>query len=286
MRQETVQRLASEVIALLEKDGVRATFDRFVKLGTRPLRHNGVPYRGGNVLALWGTAITRNYTSPYWMTFAQALALGACVRKGETSTVVCYVDKWVPQAERANEDARARSFLKAFCVFNAGQIDGLPEKYTRPAAPGEAEPIAGVEEWVRATGAQIIEDPIKPPHYRIGQDVIAMPPRALYHTARGYYADVMHELVHWTGPRVKREVRNKWRSAEYAYEELVAEIGSAFLCVDLGLGQEVERNQAPYLADWLTVLKNDPTQLWTAAKQSDVAVEYLHGLTIPMQEAA
>lgn len=278
MRAETMQRLAGEVIALLETNGVRRTFDRFVRIGGRPMRATHQPYRGGNVIALWGAAVTHGYTSRYWMTFKQALELGAAVRKGEKSTIVCYVDQWVPEAERAKDDPKKVGFLKAFPVFNADQIDGLPDAY-RTELPGRAFcALPKVEAFVARTGACIEEADGTPPCYVPLLDKIRMPRRAAYHTEVGFYADLMHELVHWSGAkdRLAREKGKRWGDDAYAYEELVAEIGSAFLCVDLRLGKEVERDQAPYLAHWLRRLKDDPTLLWTASRAAETAADYLH----------
>lgn len=278
MRAETMQRLAAEVVALLESDGVRKTFDRFVRLGGRPMRANHQPYQGGNVIALWAAATVHGYTSRYWMTFRQAAELGGMVRKGEKSTIVCYVDKWVPEAERAKEDPKKITFLKAFPVFNAVQIDGLPDAYHVPLPERDFSPIPEVETFVARTGASIEEADGTPPCYIPLLDKIRMPRRVAYHTEGGFYGDLLHELVHWSGAshRLAREKGKRWGDDVYAYEELVAEIGSAFLCTDFGVGKEVERDQAPYLANWLRRLKDDPTQLWTASRAAETAADYLH----------
>lgn len=278
MRAETMQRLAAEVIALLETNGVRKTFDRFVRIGGRPMRANHQFYQGGNVIALWAAAVTHGYTSRHWMTFKQAAELGASVRKGERSTIVCYVDKWVPEAERAKEDPKKIAFLKAFPVFNADQIDGLPDAYRAQLPEREFNPVPAVEAFVGKTQAVIKEVGGTPPCYVPALDRVHMPPRATYHTEGGFYGDLLHELVHWTGAkhRLAREQAKRWGDQAYAYEELVAEIGSAFLCTDFGVGKEVERDQAPYLAHWLHRLKDDPTLLWSASRAAETAADYLH----------
>lgn len=278
MRAETMQRLAAEVIALLETNGVRKTFDRFVRIGGRPMRATHQPYKGGNVLALWAAAVTHGYTSRYWMTFKQALELGASVRKGEKSTIVCYVDQWVPEAERAKDDPKRVGFLKAFPVFNAEQIDGLPEAYRTPLPQRSFNPIPAVEAFIAQTEARIEEATGTPPCYVPALDRVRMPPRAAYYTEAGFYADLLHELVHWTGAktRLDRTPPKRWGDDAYAFEELVAEIGSAFLCTDLSISKEVERDQAPYLANWLRRLKDDPTQLWSASRAAETAADYLH----------
>jgi antirestriction protein ArdC len=276
MRQETLARLAAEVTALLEKDGARV-FSRFVRLGGRPKRSNGQPYRGGNVLALWASALTHGYQNPYWFTFHQARELGAAVRKGEKSSLVVYVDRWVPREHRGDPEANAIPFLKAYPVFNGDQIHGLPDAFALQLPLPAFDPIPEAEAFIAATGANIVTGVVGPPRYTPSRDEIGMPDPRAYRSPSAYYADLMHELVHWTGAehRLKREKGKKWADAAYAFEELVAEIGSAFLCTDLRLDKDVERDQAPYLRDWLRALKDDPTQLWTAGKAAEAAAEFL-----------
>jgi len=111
---------------------------------TRPLRHNGAPYRGVNVLLLWGEAQARGFTSSTWMTYRQAQEIGAQVRKGEAGSLVVYADRYIPKSAKSETNERGEqaehevAFLKGYTVFNVEQIEGLPAKYTEPAEPAAA----------------------------------------------------------------------------------------------------------------------------------------------------
>jgi antirestriction protein ArdC len=124
----------------------------------RPLRHSGEPYRAINVLLLWSEAFEHGYDSATWMTFRQALALGGHVRKGEHGAMVVYANRIVREDADAPEDGvRTIPFLKAYTVFNVGQIDGLPEAYASVSKPEVSADrrIAAVEAFVDATGATV-----------------------------------------------------------------------------------------------------------------------------------
>ena len=184
--------------------------------------HSGIPYRGTNVIMLWSAAELKGYRSPLWLTFKQALELGGNVRKGETGELVVYADR-INRTEtniKGEEVERAIPFLKGYTVFNAEQCEGLPAQYCSRAEPPALPPLQRIEaadSFFAATGAVI----------RHGGT------RAYY--AEGYAATLAHECVHWTkhDTRLARDMgRVKWGDEGYAREELVAELGSAFLCAD------------------------------------------------------
>ena len=146
---------------------------------TRPLRHNGQPYRGINVIMLWGEAMAHGFACPIWMTYKQAQELGAQVRKGERGSLVVYANR-VTRTETNAEGVEVDHdipFLKGYTVFNCEQIDGLPPQYTAPAAPvlDPTQRIAGVEEFFRNTRADIRHGGNQA-YYAIHPDYIQMPP--------------------------------------------------------------------------------------------------------------
>lgn len=252
----------------------------------RPLRHDGTPYRGVNVLLLWSQAAERGYDSPTWMTFRQALALGGAVRKGERGAPVVYAH--VPETPGAEPDAEAepegptrrRAFLKAYTVFNVAQIEGLPERYA-PLPPASVNPDARVAEadaWVERVGATVRHGGSQA-FYAPGPDIVQMPDFDRFVDAHGYYATLVHELVHWTRhpSRLDRDLgARRFGDAGYAREELVAEIGAAFLCADLGLALEPREDHAAYIADWIEVLKDDRRFIVSAAAHAQRAADHLH----------
>ncbi len=256
--------------------------------GVRPLRHDGQAYHGVNVLTLWAEAARRGYTRPVWMTFRQALALGGAVRKGETGVRIVYASRRIsdePDTDAnavANEDLRNRGFsvLKSYTVFNLDQIDGLGDRY--PATVSDtldpALRIARADAFFAATGA-VVAHGGGLAFYAPGPDRIQMPAFESFLDVEGYYATLGHEMTHWTGhpSRLDRPFgAARFGDDGYAREELVAELGAAFLCADLGLTLEPRPDHAAYLASWLKVLRADKRFIFTAAAHAERAVAWLH----------
>ncbi|SFU17372.1 ArdC family protein [Sedimentitalea nanhaiensis] len=252
-----------------------------------PVRHNGEPYRGINVLVLWSVAAAKAYNSPRWMTFKQAKDLGGSVRKGEKSALVMYFDTFKKEDETGEE--KVIPFTKGYRVFNADQIDGLPaEFYMQPEAPIDlgTEHDAALEAFFAATGA-LIETTQEPrAFYDIARDRIHMPPISTFHDAGGYYGTLAHELTHWTGAasRLDRFGRFAERKA-YAFEELVAEIGNCLLCAELGLTPDFEQSGA-YIHGWLRAMKEDNRAIFRAASEAQKAIDLILTLGHPSQVAA
>jgi antirestriction protein ArdC len=293
-RADTYQRVTDAIILNLEQ-GVRPWIKPWtasVGHTTRPLRHDGTPYRGINILILWSEAATRGYASSTWMTYRQATVLGGQVRKGEHGTTVVYAHV----IERSDKPGQADStgadqittaripVLRAYTVFNIDQIDGLPGTTTSQPLALASLPrrIERADAFITASGATVVHrgsracyipsaDRIEMPLY--GQFVDTPTASA----AEGYYATLLHELVHWTSPkhRCDRDLGKRFGDNAYAREELVAEIGAAFLCADLGITLEPRPDHAAYIAAWLDVLKADKRAIFSAAALAQKAVDWL-----------
>lgn len=282
------QQVTNQIIADLEKGQLTWrkpwSGDNFA---IRPLRSNDVPYTGINTILLWATAAHRGYQTPHWMTFKQALTMKACVRKGEKSTQVIYADKTFKDDIDENGQAVKKEvpFVKVYSVFNASQIEGLPEAYYK--TPEKPEPnadsrIEELERFFRETKADIITG--TEAAYSISTDKVMMPPFESFESAPDYYAVLAHEITHWTRhpKRLNREFgRKKWGDEGYAQEELVAEIGACFLGADLGFKPRNEEQSAAYIQNWLEVLRNDKKFIFQAAAHAQRATEYLIGLQKP-----
>ena len=245
-----------------------------------------------NVLILWSEALTHGYSSAAWMTYRQARALGAQVRKGEQGAAVVYA-KAIDRAEVdpvTGEEAIQRiPLLRAYTVFNIEQIEGLP---AQPPLAKAHEPMStrinSVDAYITATTAKI--DPKgNRACYLPSADCIEMPSYRQFidtptsSSAENYYATLLHELIHWTSPRHRcdRDLGKRFGDSTYAREELVAEIGAAFLCADLGIALEPRPDHACYLASWLAVLKSDKRAIFTAAAQAQKAVDWLAAKSDP-----
>lgn len=254
----------------------------------RPLRHNSTPYRGINTLVLWGKALELGYGAPVWMTFRQALELGGHVRKGETSTLVVYantLNRTAVDDATGEESPYAVHYLKTYPVFNVAQIEDLPATYyPAPEAVADAPArIAHAETFFAATGG-VVRHGGDRAYYAQGSDHIQLPPYESFADPLAYYATEAHEFVHWTKhpTRLDRDLgRKRWGDAGYAMEELVAELGAAFISADLGLALEPRADHASYLAHWLEVLKADNRAIFAAAAHAQRAADYLHGATLP-----
>lgn len=290
-RPDLYARVTQQIIADLER-GVRPwtrpwSAEHLAGNISRPLRHSGEPYSGVNVLLLWSEALARGYSAPVWMTFRQALELGAHVRKGESGSSVVYANRIVrTEAGEGGQDVeRQIPFLKAYSVFNVEQIEGLPERFHAPQAPvlDHVQRIARAEAFFAATGAEVRHGG-DAAYYVMGTDHVQVPPFECFEDPHGYYATLAHECTHWTRhpARLDRDFgRKRWGDVGYAREELVAELGAAFLCADLGIALKPREDHAAYLASWLEVLNGDKRFIFTAASHAQRACDYLHALQAP-----
>jgi antirestriction protein ArdC len=254
-------------------------------LGTRR------PYRGVNVLLLNLQAMLRGYSGNRWLTYQQARGLGAQVRKGETGTPIVFFKMHElgpsvggattpPDAER-----RVVPLLRTFTVFNAAQIDGLPPALVRPVPEPCSvwDASAAAEQILDDSGARIRHGGARA-FYLVSEDLIQLPPHSAFANAGDYYATALHELTHWTGHpgRCNRPLGKRHGVEAYAYEELVAETGSAFLTNHCRLPGRLQH--ASYIASWLTALRNDKRLIFTAASQAQKAADFL--LPKPTEVAA
>lgn len=259
---------------------------------TRPLRYNGAPYSGINILVLWSSALDQGFRSPIWMTFRQALELNAHVRKGEKGSLVVYANSITKTEQNGDGEDTDRQIylLRSYTVFNVEQIDNLPEQYYVRPEPRftPVQRIGHADTFFAATGADI--------RYRGGRayyaqesDYIQLPSIESFRDQESFYATLAHESTHWTKhpSRLHRDFGQKiWGDEAYACEELVAELGAAFLCADLELTPEVQDDHASYIASWLKVLKDDNRAIFRAAAHAQRAVNYLHSLQPEHSEAA
>lgn len=289
MKTDIYQKVTDRIVAALE-EGVRPWMkpwnaEHAAGRIVRPLRHNGVPYQGINVVMLWMASVEKDYAAPLWMTFRQARELGGHVRKGEKGETVVYADrmKRTEVDEATGEEASFEiPFMKGYSVFNVEQIEGLPERFYA-LAESVLDPVQRIdraEAFFAGTGADIRHGGNRA-YYTSGEDRVQMPPFETFRDEVSYYATLAHECVHWTKPahRLDRDFgRKKWGDEGYAMEELVAELGAAFLSADLGLTPEVRDDHAAYIGSWLKVLKDDKRAVFSAAAHAQRAADYLHGL--------
>ena len=283
--------VTDRIIAQLEEGilpWVKPWDDGGAPLGLPRNGQTGRSYSGINVLILWHTLFDRRFSSQRWVTFRQALAMGGNVRRGEQGTTVCYADKFTPKrdaGEQANsgEEPRQIAFLKRFTVFNLDQCEGLgDDSASGPVTHNEAVLIPRAEALIEATGADIRIGG-EEAYYAPAFDHIVVPPPHIYYEPINWYRTALHELGHWSGhpSRLDRLPKTHFGSPEYAREELVAEMASAFLCAQLGIIPTVRH--ADYIGSWLTVLREDSKAIFRAASQASKAADYLLNFLPPAQ---
>lgn len=249
-------------------------FEKFIQSwSTRQASHpvnflTGKPYSGVNVWLL-GMA---EFSRPEWLTYKQAAALGGQVRKGESATLACFYAPMVSSKEDENGNRKSYSLLRHFNLFNVEQVDGLD----LPPLPDLPQP-SGSEMAVflrqRAEDLKVgLRHSGDSAYYERIADRVTMPSTAFVSDA-AYSAVLAHELIHATGApsRLNRKKGERFGDSDYAFEELVAELGSAFLCAQFGLSSEYGTQHESYLASWLKVLGNNKTAFFKASRQADKA---------------
>jgi antirestriction protein ArdC len=225
-------------------------------------------YSGINVLILWAAVIERGFAGQSWLTFRQALGLGINVRKGEKGTTVVYADRLTPdeerqRAERDGDEPNAIPFLKRFTVFNTDQRENLPpELMSAPAPVPEGLILPQAEALIRATGIDFRIGGDRA-YYDVLNDFVRFPPPQAYFEPISWHRTALHELAHASGSwsRLKRDLSGSFGSKKYAYEEIVVEITSAFVCASLGIVPTVRH--ADYIDSWLELCSRRHNLRWT-----------------------
>jgi antirestriction protein ArdC len=282
-RTDIYQRITDQIVEAIEKGAERFQMPWHMSGGffLSPINaRSKQPYRGINVLALWAAAQKHGYSSGLCATYKQWQDLGAHVRRGEkASSVVFWKFSDVQQTTEEDDDeaetAKRFPFAKEYWVFNADQVEGFNPAPT-PELP-EFERRLAAERFF-ATLAADIRHGGNQAFYDSASDHIQLPPFSAFKSASGYYSTRAHEVTHWTGAahRLNRDMTARFGTAGYAAEELVAELGAAFLCADLELENEPRKDHANYIADWLELLRNDKRAILTASSKAQTAVDWLH----------
>lgn len=256
-----------------------------------PVNSEGKPYRGANMLNLSSVAIAKGYNDNRWYTFYGAKQENARVKKGEKATDIHY---WKFHEERNKRDENGNNVLdkdgkpvkvrveleqpRVFYakVFNAEQIDGLPEKKINIPIMEEWERHARCEDIIKSSGVEVINRPSDTAYYHPSHDHIVMPERSQFESPDLYYATLLHELGHSTGhpSRLNRDLTGGFGSQKYAKEELRAEISSMMMGQELQIGHNPERHVA-YLASWAKAVKEDPKEIFKAVKDADAITKYV-----------
>jgi len=286
VKRDLHQEVTNQLIELLEsgrllpwrKDWRQASGSRFPQSWVPSNPFTKATYHGINILLLWNAAQKFGFDANLWGTFNQIKDAGGMVKKGEKGTTVVFYKKMIVKDED-DEEEKQIPMLMSFTVFNLDQVEGLelkPEE--EPKAPtDEKTKIAAAEAFVKGLGAKI-KFGGNQACYHINEDRIDMPKFDTFNSTEGYYATLLHEHIHWTGhnSRLDRPFGKSFGSAEYAFEELVAELGSAFLCAEFEITYKLDQH-ASYLDHWLNILKSDKKAIFKAVSKSKAALAFLQG---------
>jgi antirestriction protein ArdC len=240
-------------------------------------------YHGVNTVALWATGQLRGYATPHWATFLQWEKLGARIRRGERASVVVFYKREEPSIDDEDSESTRgpRSILKGSYVFNAEQVEGWP--YPEPIIyEDRTEKLQEIDSFIESLGADIRYGG-EVAGYNIILDLIRMPERYRFTgtdtstATEAFYSVLLHEHVHWTGhsKRLDRDLSGRFGNSAYAMEELVAELGAAFLCGELGISVYPRPDHAAYVASWLRVLRQQKAAIFTAASTATAACRYV-----------
>lgn len=248
---------------------------------------SGKAYRGINRLLLGMSSMATGYGSPTWATFQQWREKGASVRRGEKATHIVFFKPVSKEtvSEGGETETAKYALLRGYCVFNAGQVDGFSE--ASPASTvTEFERHERAEETMRRTGA-VIRHGGDAAFYAPSQDMVQLPNKAAFHAPANYYATAFHELTHWTGAksRLDRDLdKGRFGNPAYAFEELVAEMGAAFLCAEHGVQGEIRH--AGYIQHWINALRENDRAIFKASALAQKAADYLLSLDVAQERQA
>lgn len=241
---------------------------------------SGRPYSGGNVVLLWMTAQARGYRSNEWVTYGQAVEMKGNVRKGEKGTQITFLSTFEKPDPKDASKKKKIPFLRLFTVFNVEQCEGLTtRKAPTPINKDQRDALA--EEFVVSTKA-VIHHGGSSAFYRQLTDDVTMPVFASFKGADEYYCTLFHELAHWTGhpSRLDRTKGKRFGDREYAYEELVAELTSAFIAAEFGFDNSTFANSTSYIANWIKAFEEHENLFMSVASEASKAVAFMRGLAI------
>jgi antirestriction protein ArdC len=286
--QHIYDQVTNKIIASLEK-GVAPWVCPWNKESPFPINAStGKRYNGINVILTWIAEHENNFQTSKWLTFKQAKALGGHVRKGEKGTSIVFFKMIEKETDGETERFPCP---KGYTVFNVSQCDGLPDKVTGKHETTEGGGVqelkrSDLQKFVSDTGA-IVRHEGDRAYYSIDNDSVTLPELEKFHSEHGYWATALHELTHWTGAkhRLDRQYGKRFGDAAYAAEELVAEMGSAFMCRLFNV--EGELRHAGYIENWLKALRSNRKLVFTAASAASKASDYLQTLaTVKLPKAA
>ncbi|MFM8859112.1 MAG: ArdC family protein [Methylocystis sp.] len=241
-----------------------------------------IAYRGVNILNLWLAADTKGYNSGLWATFNQWTTLGAKIRSGEKAAHIIFYKEILSSNSDDLNNPKSCRIARMTPVFAAEQVDGFDTKSAALETGSAFDPSHEAEHFIQMTGANIIHGGSEA-YYRPSTDTIHLPYKQSFtgsdtsSVEESYYSTLFHELTHYSGTsnRCDRNLTGRFGTSSYAMEELIAELGAAFLCSHFKISSMPRKDHAQYLSHWLSVMKSDSRAILTAASMASQAVDFL-----------
>lgn len=277
-KKDIYSEVSNKIIAAMEKGNIpwlKPWTSHGSKAGNILMPHNamtGKQYNGINLMLLW--AENTIYPTQQYVTYKQAKELGGNVRRGESGSMIVYWN-FYDKKDAETGEVKQIPFLKSFTVFNVAQCENLNADKFGGLQESDQVNLSGALALAHANGAKVVHggntacfSPVR--------DVIAMPNPDQFKNENAYNAVLAHELTHWTGhkSRLDRDMTGRFGNAAYAFEELIAEMGAAFVCANLGYELNTLQH-ASYLQSWIKVLKEDNKAIFTACSKAKAACEFL-----------
>lgn len=290
-QKELMSQVTEKIVRLLEEGDVAKWTKPWVEFGQPKNVLTGRCYTGSiNLFLLQLAMMDSGFRYPAWATYLQINEAGGQIRAGARSTPIVFwkpLDKKDSQKEQSdgsvlseeadkNEKRKPKFVLQMFQVFNLDQTT-LPREEVLSKLGMHLRPMttdADIEAFVRATEAKVSEQGDRAYYTPVGDEIV-LPPKEAFRSAGDYYSTLLHELIHWTGheSRLNRKLSTEFGSPEYAREEIVAELGSLYLCAQLGVAGQLQHKE--YLKGWLDILKKDCREIFHLSSQAQAAAEFL-----------
>lgn len=286
------QDITNNIITLLDQVNLEEYEPPFANLAALGIPENPTTnkqYQGINILALWFNQSAKSFSSNKWATYKQWQSIGAQVKAEQKRSRIIFYKTLIKEDKNEQGESKEQKIpmLRQYDVFNADQVEGYEDESLEHILEiDKVERSALIDSFCKSAGADIRSEDSRAFYSPMG-DYINMPDTRLFvdtkhaSASENYYSTLLHEMTHWTGnkKRLDRQKDAKKKHIEnYAYEELIAELGAAFLCAQFNIKQTQPKDHALYIKSWLTALRNDKTLIFKASAQAAKATGYLNDL--------
>jgi antirestriction protein ArdC len=285
-QEEIYAGLTNRVIEAIETNSFGQWLAKFSVTGKAYNPVTKKAYQGSNQLILMFEAEEKNYTSNRWVTYKQATDAGGNIKKGEKSTSVWFWQFTKKEKEGDEETSRSIPLFKLYWVFNLDQTEGLDHLRADAGVLNFEDRREEVDSFL-STIPHAVKTNDTLPHFSVGKDCIFLPPVSSVKSGNieEYYSSYFHELIHWTGHQTRlNRIKESHEGEAYAFEELVAELGSLFLCAEFGFQTKLQHTE--YLGAWLTKLKGDTSYIIKASKEAEKAIKFLKDSVLEERKVA